>query len=345
MKKVQFSVAAKAARLIGRENIADVDGALIELIKNAYDADASCVLVKMDIPFPDIPNRLDLPLVTKLLTEKELSNVLSCYTWRINQLVKRTDLSEKEQENLKNILFAYNKIIIADNGYGMTENIVSTTWMHIGTSDKEENVVSPNGRIKTGAKGIGRFALDKLSQYSLMYTKSKESSAVIKWSMNWEQFANAKLIDDVKAEIREVKNSYKDYIQKEFEEYKEVWNEHAWDTGTMIILNPIREPWSKRLFKKVNTNLNSINPIGSVDKFEVVINNVYYSEYNYRTENVEIDPDVFDYRIKIDYDGKEVLQIKLLRNEVDLTRRKIAVEKYGQSITKNIDEFWKRDKV
>lgn len=258
MKKVQFSVAAKAARLIGRENIADVDGALIELIKNAYDADASCVLVKMDIPFPDIPNRLDLPLVTKLLTEKELSNVLSCYTWRINQLVKRTDLSEKEQENLKNILFAYNKIIIADNGYGMTENIVSTTWMHIGTSDKEENVVSPNGRIKTGAKGIGRFALDKLSQYSLMYTKSKESSAVIKWSMNWEQFANAKLIDDVKAEIREVKNSYKDYIQKEFEEYKEVWNEHAWDTGTMIILNPIREPWSKRLFKKVNTNLNSI---------------------------------------------------------------------------------------
>ena len=63
------------------------------------------------------------------------------------------------------------------------------------------------------------------------------------------------------------------------------------------------------------------------------------------TENVEIDPDVFDYRIKIDYDGKEVLQIKLLRNEVDLTRRKIAVEKYGQSITKNIDEFWKRDKV
>lgn len=43
MQKIEFSVGAKAARLIGRENIADVDGALIELIKNAYDADASCV--------------------------------------------------------------------------------------------------------------------------------------------------------------------------------------------------------------------------------------------------------------------------------------------------------------
>ena len=43
--KVSFEVSAKAARLIGRENIADVDGALVELIKNAYDADATCVYV------------------------------------------------------------------------------------------------------------------------------------------------------------------------------------------------------------------------------------------------------------------------------------------------------------
>ena len=40
MENINFEVGAKAARLIGRENIADVDGALIELIKNAYDADA-----------------------------------------------------------------------------------------------------------------------------------------------------------------------------------------------------------------------------------------------------------------------------------------------------------------
>ena len=39
--QIEFSVGAKAARLIGRENIADVDGALVELIKNAYDADAT----------------------------------------------------------------------------------------------------------------------------------------------------------------------------------------------------------------------------------------------------------------------------------------------------------------
>ena len=33
MGKVQFAVSAKTARLIGRENISDVDGAIIELRK------------------------------------------------------------------------------------------------------------------------------------------------------------------------------------------------------------------------------------------------------------------------------------------------------------------------
>ena len=35
MEKIQFAVSAKTARLIGRENISDVDGAVVELIKNA----------------------------------------------------------------------------------------------------------------------------------------------------------------------------------------------------------------------------------------------------------------------------------------------------------------------
>lgn len=345
MKEVKFSVAAKAARLIGRENIADVDGALVELIKNAYDADATCVLVKMKIPFPDVPNILDLAFATEVLSKEDLSIVLSYYNEKNDEIVKKNELTEKEQNELRDILFSYNKIVIADNGYGMTEEVVGTTWMHIGTSDKESNIVSPKGRIKTGAKGIGRFALDKLSKYSLMYTKSMKSDSVVRWSMNWEQFAKAELIDDVKAELQKQDDLYENYIRKEFEDYKGILGEHDWTTGTMIILSPIREPWSKRLFKKVNTNLNSINPVGSVDRFEVIINNQYYNEFNYQTEKVAIDKDDFDYRIKVEYDGKETLQVELLRNEVDLTRRTITVEKYGHSVTKNIDEFWQNDKL
>ena len=62
MSKVQFAVSAKTARLIGRENISDVDGAIIELIKNSYDADAKCVFVKMDVPFPSVPKIISYTL-------------------------------------------------------------------------------------------------------------------------------------------------------------------------------------------------------------------------------------------------------------------------------------------
>lgn len=345
MKEVKFSVAAKAARLIGRENIADVDGALVELIKNAYDADATCVLVKLEIPFPDVPNVLDLSLAAEVLNKEDLNVVTSCYIENGDEIKKRVDLTEKQQSELEDILFSYNKIVIADNGYGMTETVVGTTWMHIGTSDKESNIISPKGRVKTGAKGIGRFALDKLSKHSLMYTKSAKSDSVIRWSMNWEQFAKVELIDDVKAELNKQVSLYEDYIREEFKDYENVWDGHDWTTGTMIILTPTREAWSKRLFRKVNTNLNSINPIGSVDKFEVIIKNQYCNEFDYRTEKVAIDKEDFDYRIRVQYDGKETLTVKLLRNEVDLTRRTITVEKYDHTVTKNIDEFWKNEKL
>ena len=46
MESMVFQVSAKTARLIGRENISDVDGAIIELVKNGYDADAECVYVR-----------------------------------------------------------------------------------------------------------------------------------------------------------------------------------------------------------------------------------------------------------------------------------------------------------
>ena len=58
MESVIFQVSAKTARLIGRENISDVDGAIIELVKNGYDADAECVYVKYIQPYNEIPTTI-----------------------------------------------------------------------------------------------------------------------------------------------------------------------------------------------------------------------------------------------------------------------------------------------
>ena len=345
MQKVEFQVGAKAARLIGRENIADVDGALIELIKNSYDADATCVYVDFYMPFPDVPDKTDVTHFTEYLSEKELQFVRECYDIKGNAWTKKQNLPNKIQDELKDILFAHNRIIVADNGTGMTEDVVRSAWMYIGTSNKENNIMSAKGRVKTGAKGIGRFALDKLSMNSVMYTKAISSAETVRWDMNWEQFAEATLISDVKADLETEYTEYKSIVKDILGEDNALLNEHDWTTGTMIILSPIREAWSERLFRKVNTNLKSINPIGSADRFEVIVKNVLLPKFSFKTEKVAIDKDDYDYRIYAEYDGGELLKIRLLRNEIDLSVKKVTVEKYGSSITKSVDEFWSGERM
>ena len=117
MEKINFEVGAKAARLIGRENIADVDGALIELIKNAYDADASCVCVWFDMPFPYVPTDMPAQKIHQLLCEEDRKQVLKYYVESENgDFHKKEDLAEEENNELKSILAKYNCLIVADNG-------------------------------------------------------------------------------------------------------------------------------------------------------------------------------------------------------------------------------------
>ena len=196
MSKIEFSVGAKAARLIGRENIADVDGALMELIKNAYDADAECVLVRFAVPFPEIPLKTTLSYLNENMSTEDVGLVLKFYeedgNGNLERKINAENFNEINKASIESVFSKYNKIYIADNGQGMNYNTITSSWMYIGTSDKEKNYVSRKGRIKTGAKGIGRFALDKLSKKSQLVTKSADETQPIYWQMNWEQFASAR---------------------------------------------------------------------------------------------------------------------------------------------------------
>ena len=97
MERINFEVGAKAARLIGRENIADVDGALIELIKNAYDADASCVCVWFDMPFPYVPTEVSARKLQQILNEEDRDSILAYYKKDDQgEFQKKEELTEKE---------------------------------------------------------------------------------------------------------------------------------------------------------------------------------------------------------------------------------------------------------
>lgn len=340
--KVNFEVSAKAARLIGRENIADVDGALSELIKNAYDADASCVYVDFYMPFPDVPSRITADRLMTILSEPDFEAVLKFYQVSGDMLCRRDDLSEEEKQELQYLLFKNNQIIIADNGTGMNLDTVCSAWMQIATSNKEQQITSSKGRIKTGAKGIGRFALDKLSQKSVMYTCASQCR-MLRWEVDWEQFSSASLLREVNATIEEQNSSLLDVMREIVTPQSfEKLSSEDWKTGTIFILSPTREAWSHRLFEKVNTNLKSINPLGSVDKFDVIVNNRLLPQYSYHTETVAIADRDYDYKISAEYNGENTLSVAIKRNEFDGHRRSVEFSVGEKSEKFRLEDFWSR---
>ena len=341
MEKLEFRVSSKAARLIGRENIAAVDGAIIELVKNAYDADAECVYIKYDMPFPKIPKETTISYLKTYLSDSEIKIILKFYKEEKNKIVKKENLKEDDEQEIRKILFSKNKIVLLDNGVGMSKTTMKTTWMNIATSDKEKNIYSNKGRIKTGAKGIGRFALEKLSMETKVYTKN-ENDALIEWNIDWKQFEKLELLNQIKATMDEKDEKYEDIVKKyigtdEFDKIKKF----NWSSGTLIILSPTREEWNDRLFRKVNTNMQSINPLGSVDTFEVYINNIHNKKLNFVSNNLEVQD--YDYRIKANYDGDNNIKVLLKRNEIDLMAKEANVVVNNTEYNFELKEFWDRE--
>lgn len=337
MEQIEFQVSAKTARLIGRENISDVSGALLELIKNGYDADADCSLIKISIPFLSIPE-----IITYSQKKQYFSNIdfEKYYKVENGEYILKSTLDSEHLEILSKYILSLCKIYVADNGVGMSHKTLTTTWMNIGTNDKEINIYSAKKkRIKTGAKGIGRFALDKLSTKTTVFTKN-EKDKCYEWSIDWNQFDAANLLEQVKAEINVCETDLKTKVSDIF---GDLANGYIWESGTLIVLTPLREFWDEHNFKILCNNLRNINPYNSVDKFEVKIDNEHYRKYSFDSSTNLISDDNYDYNITANYDGLDSITINLHRNEIDINKQTVKIELPDSSCREySVSDFWKR---
>ena len=174
MEKMKYKMSSRATILLGRESVSRVDGAIIELVKNTYDADAGFCYLCFDV------------------------------------------------EN--------DYIYILDNGVGMTKSIIEDCWMLIGTDNKRVEYLSSKQRVKSGEKGIGRFALDRLGSQCKMYTKHR-SEDLICWETDWSNFEKAgQIIDDVEADFSYCTGfQFEDVIPTEIKKSLELFANEATD--------------------------------------------------------------------------------------------------------------------
>jgi len=217
MSKLSFKVSARTARLIGRENIANSKGAIIELVKNGYDADSDVSIVYFDNEYSLIDNEISTDYYN-ILIEKGIDEVIlkNVYDSKNNGFIKKEVLEENAQQLLRKSLNKLNTLYIIDSGEGMTQNIIRDYWMTIGTDHKAIDVFTKSGKVKSGAKGIGRFALDRLGgrcEMTTIYNPENHEADTdedgnpsnfngYNWRVNWEDFeGDFKTIDTVKAEL------------------------------------------------------------------------------------------------------------------------------------------------
>lgn len=311
--KIPFKVSARTAKLIGLENFSTEEGAVIELVKNTYDADAkNCILI------------FDL----KIKKEKI-----------INEDGSETEIEKFQKEN--------SSIYIIDNGIGMNDVIIQNQWMTIGTDNKLYEHTTENGRVKTGAKGIGRFALNRLGMLTNMIslptllevidpdsTVIEEETSNTKlipnrdnvgfeWTVDWKDFdKKGATVSDVEAILsKKEKLNIKQELLGRFSSYpkiKEVLEKNDFKSGTVIEITELNDDWNESKLGKLFGNLEMLLPPEDQNDFSIdffllndlaefgTVKRAYYDDY--------------DYKIKAIYnqDDDKALKVEISRNELDL---------------------------
>ncbi len=336
MAKVPFKVSARTARLIGRENIATSKGAIIELVKNAYDADSPICIVYFDNKYSKIKTEL---------TEAEFLDISNKITDKkiINDMYSKIDSSYFLKENIENkdilkykkILNNLNTLYIIDAGEGMTQSIIRNHWMTIGTDNKSIDVFTKKGRVKAGAKGIGRFALDKLGNKTQMFTIFDQNDARhldvdqngeftfntgYIWDVQWSDFeGDFKTIDTVNANLEDIKNgSLYDFIKSEglLNSVDFPFIEKDFQHGTILKISQLRDTWDKYFVNQIFEDLEILVPPKEDNTFSLFLyNSLTSNDYG---EIVSSICDDFDYKLIAKADKNQNIELEIIRNEYDL---------------------------
>ena len=230
------------------------------------------------------------------------------------------------------------KIIVSDNGSGMTYNDIIQKWLFVAYSEKK-----PQNRLKSsyreeikrevaGAKGVGRFSCDRLGASLQLITKTKEENQAHVVDVNWNRFE----ADDTKEFIEiPVDYSRTDRLPSGF------------TNGTTLIVNDLRETWDRdELLKLKRSLMKLISPdadkgelpfdIEMVVPTEKETDEKLLEEYRKDQEKGEnskkkINPDRDIVNGKIKNDIFEKLNIKTTNIEVN-------VSEDGRSITSTLSD-------
>ncbi len=182
------------------------------------------------------------------------------------------DFGEDDKAD-KLVVLPQSKIVIEDNGCGMTMNVIEKSWMNPATPHKkvksnEDTKQTPSGRIIQGEKGIGRFAILKLGRKITITTRPSDENIEYVIDYDLSQYDDDFLtqngeekdlfIDDINITV--TKRLPLEIVNREVI-VNNIFFKEKNDKGTKIEITNLKGSWDKDKLEKVSTESQKLESI------------------------------------------------------------------------------------
>lgn len=220
-ESLSFRPYARLLTILGEQLIKNERFALVELIKNAYDADADTVEIRFE------------------------------------------DFNEDMTYNQDS------RIIVRDDGTGMTLDTLRKEWMNPATpvkhhaKRKQRGTTPGKRRVLQGEKGIGRFAVLKLGRHITIASRRRESDheAVLTWDFS-------RFDDDFVLEDADPKELFLDQIQVDLST-TEPNRLASVPHGTTIEVTDLKGTWGLNMLEHVRRDVAALtDPVSRITRQE-----------------------------------------------------------------------------
>jgi len=179
------------------------------------------------------------------------------------------------------------RIIILDDGHGMTYEEIRDKWMVVGTSDKEFHRFSPSGRRKVGEKGIGRFSVQRLGNKFKMISIPKHGDEEIFLQIDWNNY--------------EKPNITLDQIENPVKVKKLINQEHS---KLQLIISELKDDWTLPDLERLKKQLSAIVPPFWNEKFSLTLHAPHFGIESETLGPALLEEAAYKLFCKMDEDGK-----------------------------------------
>ena len=202
----------------------------------------------------DVSTGLKRVLGRELITDDEVA---------LFELVKN---SFDAGANKVHLYFDEDRVVVADNGSGMSRDDLSNKWLFVAYSSKRKtrsagdfrDVVAGRTHV-AGSKGIGRFSSDRLGEEIILQTRPKrgDTKTVHKLVIDWQRFEK-----DDKEHFQNIPVTYAEESRFSLPNDLRALGP-ALKHGTVIEIRKLRRAWDRsRLLDLKSSLAKLINPFG-----------------------------------------------------------------------------------